>query len=300
MGGRGKLTIVVGIVIVAAGVWITASRWSEVMESARLVGIERVLVAAPLMLVGVVLTAETWRRWLNSLHRGLPWPTSHRFFYLTQAGKYLPGSVWPIVAQTSLSRRFGVARTVVVASMGLFLITHVVTGTALGVGSLGAATRRWAPYLIPAAVAGGALLTPPAIRLIARFVARLRSLPASQLRPSWSTTAITALLMLGAWAGYGTATYVLSEPLGADVGDVLVVAGSYSLAWVVGFLALPAPAGVGAREGAFVALMAPVIGVDPALTVALLTRLLLTLADLGLAAVSASVLHPRHSPGPPG
>ena len=43
-----------------------------------------------------------------------------------------------------------------------------------------------------------------------------------------------------------------------------VAAGAFALAYAVGVLVVLAPAGVGAREVTLVALLAPVIGVEPA------------------------------------
>ena len=68
-------------------------------------------------------------------HR-LPVLTSARLYFLTQIGKYLPGSVWPVVAQMELGREEGVpaARSGVAAALNL--LVGIATGIVIGVLSL--------------------------------------------------------------------------------------------------------------------------------------------------------------------
>jgi uncharacterized membrane protein YbhN (UPF0104 family) len=68
--------------------------------------------------------------------------------------------------------------------------------------------------------------------------------------------------------------------------------GAYALAWVTGFMIMFAPAGLGAREATLSALLAGQIGTPEAITVALLSRLVTTAADL-LAAAATLLLTKR-------
>ena len=63
--------------------------------------------------------------------------------------------------------------------------------------------------------------------------------------------------------------------------------GGMALAWAVGLIFIPAPAGAGVREAVLVATFAPQIGGPEALVVALASRVLLLLADVALAGLGA-------------
>jgi glycosyltransferase 2 family protein len=89
---------------------------------------------------------------------------------------------------------------------------------------------------------------------------------------------------VAAWILFGLHAWLLAAPLGADVADVPLVVGSFALAYVAGLLLVPLPAGAGVREGVLVACLSGSLGASGALTVALLSRLLLVVADLALAA----------------
>ena len=88
---------------------------------------------------------------------------------------------------------------------------------------------------------------------------------------------------LPTWVGIAGATAAVSTAYGADPGWQAPAAAV--LAWVVGFLAVPVPAGAGVREAVFVATSGLPAGVG--LTVAVTTRLAFILVDLVGAASAA-------------
>lgn len=288
---RRAFSVVVSLILLAVVVWVTVDRWEDVQESVDVIGFGRLVASAALLSLGVILTGECWRRWLTSIYPAVSPITAHRLFYLTQTAKYIPGSVWPFLAQAAISRRFGIPRTGIVAATGLFLMSHTVTATIAGGAWLTASLPGWLiTPLIPTLVLISLLATPPGLRLTGNVLRRFTSASWWPAGGTWSTTASTAGAMIAAWGSYGLATFVLAQPFGLQAPDYLVVTGAYALGWLAGFLALPAPGGLGVREAAFVAVTAPLLGMGPALTIALMTRVLQTLADLGLGAASANVL----------
>ena len=68
-----------------------------------------------------------------------------------------------------------------------------------------------------------------------------------------------------------------------------------ALAWAVGLIVIPAPAGAGVREAVLIATFAPQIGAPAALAVALASRVLLVLADVALAGLGALVRPARRA-----
>lgn len=68
--------------------------------------------------------------------------------------------------------------------------------------------------------------------------------------------------------------------------------GGYALAWLVGFVLVFLPAGVGAREVVLAAALAPALGTGGVLVVVLLSRVLVTAGDL-LSAGLAHLARPR-------
>lgn len=287
-GLLGLLSVAVALAVLALGAWLVVSRRDEVLPALDSIGWAGAAGALALTAAGVVATGECWRVLLDA--PTLPARTAHRVFYVTQAGKYVPGSLWPMVAQAALAHRYGIGRAAVLTATTLFLLLHTVTGVVVGVLGVGVlASGAWAWLLYPAAGVGIVLLLPPVLSRLLAVVARRR--PGTWVAaPSWAATGRATLLMLAAWACYGAATWLLLIGVAATAWTLPLAVGSYALAWVVGFLAFVAPAGVGAREAVLVALLSPVFGIGAALSVALVSRVALTVADLGLAAASTGVL----------
>lgn len=75
----------------------------------------------------------------------------------------------------------------------------------------------------------------------------------------------------------------------ADVssGDYLFLGASYVLAGIVGIWAILVPSGLGVREGVLVALTGSLLGVEVAISIAIVARLFTTVSDLGVAGLYA-------------
>lgn len=293
-------SLLAGIGIVVLGVYVVAGRWAEIRPALVDIGWGRTTVAVVVTAIGVAATAECWRVWLSSLGDSVPRSVAHRLFYVTQAGKYLPGAVWPIVAQAALARRHGISRANAVASTTLFLALHTVTGVAVGAALLGGVTEGpWSWVLYPVAVLATVALLPPVLTRLLAFASRLSSHVFHGADPGWKTTGMAAASMLVAWIAYGTATWVLLSPLSAGPGALRLAIGGYALSWIVGFLAVAMPAGVGVREAVLVSILAPAVGVAAAVSVALVSRFAVTVVDLGLAAWSSGVLKDGPRPEEP-
>lgn len=279
------------LAVLVVGTVVLADRREQVLAALATIGLPAGLLCLLLTGVGVVATGECWRVWLASLATPPPWHVAHRLFYVTQAGKYVPGAVWPYAAQAALAHRYGISRTAVLGASALFMLTHLVTGVlvgALGIGGMPSLAPRMG-LLYSVAAVGLVLLLPPVLGRVLRVLGRWRPwLRVST--PTWRTTGRAALLMCGAWACYGLSLWVLVVPLGGGVRQLGLVVGVYAVGWVAGFAAIAAPVGIGAREAVVTLLLAPGLGTAAALSVVVVSRVALTVADLGLAAVSSGVL----------
>jgi hypothetical protein len=215
---------------------------------------------------------------ISDLGSPLPYGAAGGVFFLGQLGKYLPGAVWPVVAQMELGKEHGVPRrrsgiaALLVIVMGLTAAGVVAAVTLPFVGALG--ENRW---VLALPVLGLALLHPAVPRLAARL---LRREPPERTL-SRRGLGVALAWSVAQWAAYGIGVWAVARGLPGAPGGLLALAtGGYALAWSAGFLVLVAPAGAGVREGALVLLLAPAYGSGPALGIALVVRLLATLGDV--------------------
>jgi uncharacterized membrane protein YbhN (UPF0104 family) len=123
-----------------------------------------------------------------------------------------------------------------------------------------------------------ALASPPLLERINRRLPaswpRLRAIP-----PAILAAAFAANVM--AWTGYGVSLLFLAKGLLPGVVLSLPQAvGVFTCSYLVGFVALFAPGGLGPRESVFLLMLAGDIGLKPAAALALASRLLLTGTEL--------------------
>jgi uncharacterized membrane protein YbhN (UPF0104 family) len=277
----------VAILAVALGVWAVASRWVEVSAALTQVSPAALALAWVSVVAGVATSMAVWRTLLAGLGSPLPWPAAARVLFVSQLGKYLPGSVWPMLAQMELGRDLDVPRrrsaSAFVLLMGFNLVTALLLACALlpwgPAGDLPAV--RWAFVLAPVLLV---LMTPPVLNPLLDRALRLAGRDPLEHPLTWRTTLQVGALLLAQWLLLGSHLVVLGADLGGSApGLWLPSVGGFALAWAVGPLLVVAPAGLGFREVTLVAVLAALLTTPHALVVALLSRVLMTITDLVLA-----------------
>ncbi len=254
-----------------------------------------------LLLAGYFGTGLLW----GYVVRGLGGPTlggatSVRLFMVANLGRYVPGKVWQIAGLVALSKERGISASTATAAAVLGQGIGLASATLIGFTSLWTMTDesgwRW---LVPGVLLGCVVLglVPPVFhRVVALWFRLARSTPPEDLVPRKAATWF--VLGLGNWACYAVAFWVLVVSLGFEVG-LVPTASAFAAAYVLGYLAVFAPAGLGVREGFLVALMAPHLGAGPAGAVAVIARLWTTVIEVvPAAAFWTGHLTRTHAPDP--
>lgn len=274
-------------VAVALIAWAVASQWSDVSEAASQVGAWPLVAATALTLVALAFNTLSWRAVMRSVGLEAPLREASGVFLVSQAGKYVPGAVWPVVAQTEFARAHGVSRARAMTGSLVAMAVGVVMAAVVGaVGLVAFAPGSLAAYwwALVLAVALAAALAPPVLR-------RLLALAMRVLRRSGEPVAIAPVALAASaawsalnWAALGAHAWLLLRALGGADANLGIATGAFALAWLVGFVVVLAPAGVGPREAALSVMLASVATGPQALALALLSRFAMTLADaIGLA-----------------
>jgi hypothetical protein len=299
-----------GLVVLAAAlaVYGLASQWTQVHAAlAKLAGYD-VAGAAACVLAGLGCMMLAWRALLADLGSPLPLRAAIRVMFIGQLGKYVPGAVWALAAQVELARDYDVPRrrsaTASLVGMATTLVVGLfVAGVTLPFASAHAARHYWWVLAITPLVA--ACLHPRVIKFGLDLA--LRVVRQEPLEKSVSPRGMARALgwtVLG-WLCFGGHAWflisVFAEKGGGEVGGGHTFAlsvGGYALAWSVGFLIIVFPGGIGPRELAFIAVLAPVMPSASALVVALSSRVVMTIGDLVWAGTGLVIGRVKHAPVP--
>ncbi len=268
-------------------------QWDEVVDALGRMGPGWFLLSLLAALIGLGFTSLAWRTLLADLGSPLPAGPGTRVFFLAQVGKYLPGAVWPFVAQMELGRALGVPRQRSAVAGLLFVGLHCATGLLVASATLPFASPEaaehywWVLALTPVllVVLHPRVLSP----LLDRAFWLLRRPPLDRRLTVGKTVRACGFLLV-TWAFYGLSLYALARPLGLSGADSFFLAtGAYALAWSAGVMVLGlVPAGIGVRELVLGAVLLPVLPAGAATAVVVASRVVQTLGD-ALWAVFAGV-----------
>ena len=220
-----------------------------------------------------------WGRLL--LRRGYKVPRAQlvSWYYTGQLGKYVPGGVWAVVGRAEMAVRGGVPRADAYSVTGLSMFTtYSAAALCAALGSL----LSWERPII-----GAALLLALVFGLSVYAIEPLRQRLVGLLRKVTSgTNELTApkdmlaltIVQVPAWIMISLSTTITAHAFGAEVG-VLHMFFVSSLSWLIGFLVIGAPGGLGVRESIFTGLLSASIGTSTALSLAVASRMIFVSVD---------------------
>ena len=255
-----------------------------------LFGSGTVLASAALVLLAKILLGELFG--LVARSEGVPLSAyeRQRTHHLAQVAKYLPGFIWQFASKGFLLRRRGASAATTARIIAVEQL-WIIAGAAL-VGL--AATAVAVPIL---AREEGLLLAPllgyQGVPIAALAVLDIAASGLLFRKCIMFSRRSVAVLSLSAWIALSLSFVTLVAPaVGADVASLLLACAAFPIAWIGGYIVPFAPGGMGVREGVLAALLAPVLQVEVAVSVALMSRLVYIVAEVALAI--ALVKRPRN------
>jgi hypothetical protein len=231
----------------------------------------------------------TWRTVLSCWGERLPFWSAARVWSVSNLGRYVPGKIWQIGAMGAMARELKVSPIAASGSALLGTLVNVaagfvvalVSGHALLLSQVPAALRALAVAVIVAAVAS-LLLLPFAMPRVADVASRISG------RPLEATLPMRAVVysLIGnviAWLVYGAAFRLfMSGVLGRATGGYPGYLAAYTSSYLIGYIFLFAPAGVGFRDLAMLELLqlAGLASRPEAVLVMVTSRIWLTLLEV--------------------
>lgn len=291
--------LAVAVAAVALAAVALRDQWPDVRDALADVPPWTVVGAVVAACLAITASAEQQRHLLMAWSSDLPRPLVYRVFYASQLGKYLPGTAWAYVAQMELARDRGIERKS--SAFAIVLGAFMTVATAFVVGAFSLDVRElwgWPEWIGWAAVAASMLATvvlavrPTFVESIARWLLRRLRRQPPVTEPSGVRLRWALVWSVAAWIAYGTHLWLLAIGAGVDpVAGFPLAIGGFAAAWVVGFLVVFVPAGIGVREAVLVGVLVSA-GMDTpsALAVSLVSRFVIIVAEVLLAVPSMLTL----------
>lgn len=232
-----------------------------------------------------------WQYILKKFGYGITFARSMRIWFLSQAGRYIPGKVWFALGRIYLCEREGIPRSVATVATGFELLLVLASAIVVfGLASLVSPSLAGRPYgfwiwLVPVIVVG---VHP---RIIRALLKRLRRSPKEFAMRYTDTLKILALYVF-CWCLYGVGFFLIGTALRVGGAEgifrtphtarvVPEMIGINALSWAGGLVSIVTPAGLGVREGISGLLLAGIAGKPYPALIPLTARIWVTLAEVG-------------------
>ena len=251
------------------------------------------------LMYGLLIAA--WRMMLTTWGQGLDFWSAARIWTVSSLGKYLPGKVWAVAGMAVMAQRVGIGAGAATGSAVILQVLAIGTGAAVATLTGWSSLRTAYPGAESALawlsgisiVAVGVLLWPGSVRRVVQLAVPDAAAPS--LAPPVGAVVFGIAANTLAWLGYGVALWLLARGLLPGAGlSLLRAIAVFTASYLAGFLALFAPGGIGVREGVFILMLQGPIGIGAATALAIASRLLLTVTELGAAV--PFLLFPRGKP----
>jgi uncharacterized membrane protein YbhN (UPF0104 family) len=271
--------------------WALHGQWTDMRASARAVRVDwRWIAAASATVLAVyALLIQSWRLLLRGWGGELAYPAAVRIWTIANLGRWIPGKVWSVGALSVLAAREGVSGSAAAgaAVLGTLLNIGAGFGVAVIMGAQGLDTLypgfHTGAVVATAVFVIGVLALPRLLPPVLAWFAAKRGVPLTgknlSARTLWTAAAINA----ASWLGYGLAFALFSRGVTPSIrSEPAVFIAVFTASYLIGYLVLFSPGGLGFREAALTVLLVGVgaAGQGDAVILGVTSRLWLTVLEV--------------------
>ena len=238
---------------------------------------------------------QIWAWYLITLKLGIAISLSETLWswFYSQLGKYLPGKIWLLLSRFYFYESKGKSKKAISIALYLETVTIMMAAGLIFLAALAlfkevrpfySGNQLW--WLSSLFILAFISIHPRILQKILSWVLiKFRREPLS-LSISYSEVLWILLICILAWVIGGIGFYLFIDsvyPVSSET--ILFLTGALAFSSILGLVAIFAPSGLGVREGALVYLLSYVMPEPVAVVISILTRIWMTLIEIGLIGV---------------
>ncbi|MEU5690956.1 lysylphosphatidylglycerol synthase domain-containing protein [Actinosynnema sp. NPDC020468] len=281
------------VLVLAGAVYQVYSQWDEVSEALLKLPWQSVVLSLLAVFAGLFLGSVVWKIVLSDLGAPVSYPDAAKFYLVGGLGKYIPGAVWAVLLSMELAKQAGVNRarsfTAGLVATGMGVVASLITGLAALPVLLEGQSRQLL-WLFSLLLVGLVFLHPKLLTWLVNLVLKVLRKPPLERRFTGKEVLKATGVAVLIYVLYGVHLWLLVNSLGSpSIGTLVLCAGTMGISMTAGLLAFFLPSGLGARELVITGAIATVLPTPQVLALALVSRLMFTVADLASAGIAALV-----------
>ena len=268
------------LIVLTAIVFSLGKNWSAVQSFGWRIQPLGVLLAILVYSSFFLIRGVAWVWTINLLNVPLSYQVGLRTYLYTYASRYIPGGIWLFVTLNATAHSLGQSKRIFTLAfmLNIFLLAFVdiIYFTPFiyeMIGIIGVLVYGASIYTIPFWLRYG-------LGKFSRFKLVPESTNLGRLTQSrnvfrlFNVTVIHQVLQLVSYFIF------ISSMIALDTSQITYITIAYGISWLLGFLVIIVPQGLGIREVAFIVLTAPLITSEVAVALSVALRLLTIVSEL--------------------
>ena len=281
------------IVIVAVGYFFYGQfkrNWDAIRSYHFAINFYYIIASIFVMTIGFLMETYIWQICMNHyLKKKLGFLESIAFVNTSNLFKYIPGRLWAYTVQISLLAKKDIAKSLVLYVNFVCFLCVIMVSTIYGLYYL-LFYLKILPMPISILLFGLLILVDFAIiiwntSVINWLIIKINKFFKREVQPikieKWLILYIQFLYLV-AWIPTGIAAYFLAKGIGLDIAssDMFALISSMSVSWIIGYITIFTPGGLGVREGIMFLMLNQFSNVKTALILPLAIRLIYIIIEL--------------------
>jgi uncharacterized membrane protein YbhN (UPF0104 family) len=259
---RRFLQFIVIVIILVFWARVLAANWDEIVNYPWRLSWFSLLQSFTVLMLQMFLISTIWWRALTVVGMPISWRQGTGIWLQSQIARYIPGGVWDLAGRLVLGQEVGVDKRRMSASVGMEMGLQVLSASLFLLFALlygaDAGMRGYLPIVVIVMVLALFMLTPPVFSTLVNWGLRLLRRPPLLLNIGYGNVLMLFLLSSAAHALNGLAFFLFARGLSSlpwSAAPLMISA--FVGAWLIGYLAVFVPTGIGVREGALLLLLGP-------------------------------------------
>jgi uncharacterized membrane protein YbhN (UPF0104 family) len=267
--------------------------WDEIASGDWKIDWLYLFLSTIVLFIAYLFLTQAWRLIIFGFGLRPGFIGSFRVMYLAQLGRYIPGKIWQVVGMVGLAKQIGIPASVSLASFALaqiyylpaaFILVPILLGDP---GKLESLKFLGDIFYIFAAILAviflAIFLIPRGIGRLLNFALRLLKKEEVSYNPSFVNRLAIFAIYLISWIlmGISFKLFIIAVSPETEI-TYTFAAGTYIASYVIGYLSIIAPGGLGVREAIMAAIMRAVMPFPSATLIAFASRFFITIVEAAI------------------
>jgi len=258
--------------------------WQKIPLDSLHFNITYLVISFVLLLINFLLFIKGWKCIIYRLGSNISFKTAFWIISLSQIAKYIPGGIWFALGRVYLGKSKKlktetVAISVVIETVLTFLVCILLFLLSVNFSKQQTFTNTL--FMIPIFLLFLIILQPTVLSKLINIALKIFRRPMINLEMSYLQLLKLSMYFLGFLLAQVIGFYFLINSIyPIAVSKIFELSAAYILSWMIGFIVIFAPGGLGVREGMMTLLLSPLLPTPLAIAISFVARVWLTIFEI--------------------